>query len=345
MLLSKYRLPYSDTYTEIRHDGSPLILHSISELQGVKGFVIAPFHVSEDTPLVVIPAEGAHIAELPCQDNSVSAEGSLKDAGTHALSSDTVPAIAPMSEAYKLDFERFHNAIASGRFAKLVLARTSRQTLPTDDLDTLFRHYCSAYPRAMVMLFSTPQTGTWLMATPEILLDKEKSLYHTMALAGTMPYDEGLPLWSDKNKHEQNIVEQFIERTIAPFASQVIKDGPHTVRAGNLVHLRTDFRFHLKDERGVADVLSQLHPTPAVNGLPRCEATVFVLNNESIQRRYYSGFAGPLDLCGETHLYVSLRCMSIDGNQCCVYAGGGIMPESVAEDEWRETELKLISHV
>lgn len=331
MLLAKYRLPYSDTFIEVCHSGEPVLLHEIKELQGKRGFVITPFEPSDDTPLVIIPSEDADIAERPCPKETID------------FDKDTE--IKPIAESYKNDFKKFHDALVSGRFAKLVLARTSVQKKTTEDNDTLFCYFCQKYPRAMVMLFDTPQTGTWLMATPEILLDRQKSLYRTMALAGTMPYVEGLPLWSDKNKHEQNIVEQYIEKTISPYCDQIIKDGPQTVRAGNLIHLRTDFRFHLKDNASAADLLSMLHPTPAVCGLPKTEARQFILDNESIDRRYYSGFAGPYDLNGETHIYVSLRCMNIAADHYTIYAGGGIMKESVAEEEWKETELKLINRV
>ena len=111
------------------------------------------------------------------------------------------------------------------------------------------------------------------------------------------------------------------------------------------MHLRTDFRFHLKSEVSTAELLAKLHPTPAVCGLPKDEAKEFIIKNESIDRKYYSGFAGPLNLNGETHLYVSLRCMNIVDNQYIVYAGGGIMSESVVEEEWKETELKIINRV
>lgn len=332
MSFALYRLPYADTYTEIRHDGEPLILYALEDLQDKEGFVIAPFNITEKTPLILIPSKESLIEEKNIKvAKDIDKEGKGKE-------------INPISESYKKDFEKFHGAIAEGRFAKLVLARTSEQPKEGCDLSDLFFSICEEYPRAMVILFSSTQSGTWLMATPEILLDKQKSLFRTMALAGTMPYDEGLPQWSEKNKHEQNIVERYIEGIITPLCTQIIKDGPQSVRAGNLVHLRTDFRFHINNT-SVGELISKLHPTPAVCGLPKEEARDFILKNESTKRKYYSGFAGPLNLNGETHLYVSLRCMNIQDDKIVVYAGGGIMKESVVEDEWKETELKLIRRV
>ena len=259
MLLANYRLPYSDSFIEVRQSGEPILLYSVEELRGIEGFVIAPFDIAPQTPLVVIPAKGARITEKHCSQKPCPVNCYIKE-------------IMPLSASYKEDFNIFHEAITSGHFAKLVLARISRQEHPRQNPESLFLYFCQKYPRAMVMLFDTPQTGTWIMATPEILLEQQKSLLRTMALAGTMPFSEGFPEWSEKNKHEQNIVERYIENIISPFCDQIIKDGPQTVRAGNLMHLRTDFRFHLKSEVSTAELLAKLHPTPAVCGLPKDEA-------------------------------------------------------------------------
>jgi isochorismate synthase len=50
---------------------------------------------------------------------------------------------------------------------------------------------------------------------------------------------------------------------------------------------------------------------------------------------------GMLDPVGDTHLYVSLRCMNIEGNHYHLYAGGGLLKDSILEQEWQETEAKL----
>jgi isochorismate synthase len=88
-------------------------------------------------------------------------------------------------------------------------------------------------------------------------------------------------------------------------------------------------------------LLNLLHPTPAVAGLPKEEARRFILENEGYPRRYYSGFAGWLDTAGRSDLYVNLRCMHIRPHRLTLYSGGGLLPSSVMETEWRETEDKL----
>ncbi|GAY27552.1 isochorismate synthase [Prevotella sp. MGM1] len=50
---------------------------------------------------------------------------------------------------------------------------------------------------------------------------------------------------------------------------------------------------------------------------------------------------GPLAVGGDTHLYVSLRCMLMASGFCVLYAGGGLLKDSVEEMEWDETEAKM----
>lgn len=47
MSFALYRLPYADTYTEIRREGEPLALQNLEDLQDKVGFVIAPFSITK----------------------------------------------------------------------------------------------------------------------------------------------------------------------------------------------------------------------------------------------------------------------------------------------------------
>ena len=223
-----------------------------------------------------------------------------------------------------------------------MLSRCVQEQIPHDlQPEEVFWQACKKYPRQFVALFSTPQSGIWLMATPEILLDGDGTEWRTMALAGTMPYNENGIEWSAKNKAEQQYVSLYIKRCLERCADEIKEEGAYTTQAADLVHLRTDFSFKLRPDAAIGQLLSDLHPTPAVCGMPKDETKAFILANESNKRLYYSGFAGPLNLQGNTHIYVSLRCMQMQTGVCNLYAGGGILKESTEESEWKETEAKL----
>jgi len=334
-----YRLPHEDHATLIRQtDGEPAEYLSCAELNGRKGFVVAPFEVTAQQPILVIrPDEVERVSLLESGNREALATG--RDARKWKEKRDY----------YAIDFANFHSQLVSGAFRKIVLARCADEETPdTIPPLQLFHRACMLYPRMFIALVSTPKSGCWLTATPEILLDGKADAWRTIALAGTMKLEgehlagEGeASTWSTKNIQEQRIVATYITECLEQFTGEFHEEGPRTVRAANLVHLRSDFTFSLPDNRHLGDLLHALHPTPAVCGLPKRETFAFITHNEHTPRRYYSGFMGMLDPETETHLYVSLRCMNIEGNRYHLYAGGGLLKDSQEELEWQETEAKL----
>ena len=324
-----FRLPYQEEMTLIMQtSGEPLEVDACVELSGKSGFVIAPFAPSAECPVCIIrPDVVTHdipwdeLRWMPCQ---------------------TAPSVVSVPrEDYHIDFANFHAHLVNGDFAKLVLSRSI--FIPSDapvSPITLYQRACEWYPRMMITLMSTPQSGMWLVATPEILLSGGEKEWQTVALAGTMPFCEQV-LWSDKNIQEQRYVATYITEQLEQFTADFKESGPRTIRAGHLAHLRSDFRFRLNDSQGLGNLLNALHPTPAVCGLPKQEAFRFILHNEHHDRSYYSGFMGPLQVSGQTSLFVTLRCMELFQDGYRLYAGGGILKDSQEEQEWHETEIKL----
>ena len=330
-----YRLPYAEQCTLLEQtQGEPQTLQTCGALNGERGYVFAPFAVTPQTPLLLLRPDRRET--MACSE-----VGSCRLALHYA--SPTAGDHADDRSRYHVDFSNFHAQLQEGTFRKIVLARSL--TVPVDAAVSpfsLFQKACESYPRMFISLVSTPQGGTWLTATPEILLDRTTAgaPYKTVALAGTVPFEEDVR-WSEKNIREQRYVATYILETLERFSTQISEEGPFTVRAAHLAHLRSDYTFTLAENSHLGDLLQALHPTPAVCGLPKEDAFRFILHNESSERSYYSGFQGPLDPDGETHLYVSLRCMEIMHDRCRLYAGGGLLKVSDEEQEWQETETKL----
>ena len=327
-----YRLPHEDHATLIQQtEGEPVECFSCTELNGKSGFVIAPFEVKENQPILLIQGESKRVA---CGSGDVC----VREPSLDQISPDPT---------YAIDFANYHSQLELGTFRKIVLARCAdeKKEEKVEPMD-LFYRACALYPRMFIALVETEKSGCWLTATPEILLDGEGQDWRTIALAGTMKLEgdqlngEGETLrWSTKNIQEQLIVATYITECLEQFTGDFREEGPRTVRAANLVHLRSDFTFKLENQDHIGDLLQTLHPTPAVCGLPKREAFQFITRNEHSPRRYYSGFMGPLGQ--QTHLYVSLRCMNIERNVCHLYAGGGLLKDSTEEQEWTETEAKM----
>ncbi len=298
-------------------------------IDNIEGFVFAPFHISKSTPVIIIKnstPEKIHLPELRKTEHVAADEKSSK-------------------QQYSADFRKFYDFVDKGHAGKVVLARSSTQ-ITDEPLDAMamFTEACRNNPHAFTALVHNSVSGTWLMSTPEILLEHIGNDYHTMALAGTMltsSLESGM-CWSDKNIEEQKYVADYIRNAIKPYSNDIIEKGPYTSRSGNVSHLRTDFLFRSgKKEKSIGEIVSRLHPTPAVCGLPVSECETFIMEVESCEREYYSGFCGVVTNQTAARLYVTLRCMKINGNELTLYAGGGILRGSKLEEEWNETINKM----
>ena len=115
-------------------------------------------------------------------------------------------------------------------------------------------------------------------------------------------------------------------------------------QAANLIHLKTAFEFAEESlQNRLGDFLKALHPTPSVGGFPKSEACNFILANEKHDRRYYTGFLGPININEKTDIFVNLRCLQLFEKQFVLYSGAGITSSSVAVNEWAETDNKLFT--
>ncbi len=341
-----YRLPWkTEPEYKIQYEGGPEIVEKLEELNGKTGFVIAPFNNTRETPLVLIKPdlEGKGWKTFQEEIEKIFPDG-LVDGEVSFPETPWKESTYTDKERYLEAFNGFIVPLKQKKFEKLVLSRPAYFSRKEDfSVTDAFIQACNRYPRAFVYLCYTPQTGTWLGSTPEILLSGDRKRWHTIALAGTMPQESGKSAhsWSVKNKKEQAVVADYIRRQLKQSGIEPVEDGPYTVQAGPLVHLRSDFCFTLPDNNRLGELLALLYPTPAVCGLPKEAAFEFILEREGYNRKYYSGFIGWLAPESRSEIYVNLRCMEIKENILTLYAGSGIMPDSDAASEWEETEEKM----
>ena len=246
-------------------------------------------------------------------------------------------------------------AIKQKQFHKVVLSRTKKLTY-TDQFQPAraFQKLAKAYPHAFVSLVNLPdQKELWLGASPEVLVQqKSDGTFKTMSLAGTQKAkgdDENLIpkfeiRWGEKEIEEQALVSRYIIECFKKIRlREYLETGPKTVLAGNLYHLRTDFEVDtnaLNFPELSSVMLRLLHPTSAVCGVPKLPSLQFLTDIEGYDRSFYSGFLGPVQVEGDSNIFVNLRTVRLKNDVATFYAGAGITEESIPEREWEETELK-----
>ena len=267
-------------------------------------------------------------------------------------------------EQQKANFEAIvEKAIAEiqkGTFQKVVLSRTKTLKLPTHfNLCENFDRLCEKYASAFISMVYLPHENViWIGASPEILVSQNaQGIFKTMALAGTQSaFDQNgeliktsEALWRQKEIEEQALVSRYIINCLKKIrVREFEEDGPKTMIAGNLMHLRTDFLIDTQDinfPQLATVMLELLHPTSAVCGMPKEAATPFILENEGYDRSYYSGFLGPVNIKNESHLFVNLRTMKVHDTHATLYAGCGITADSSPTKEWNETQMKCLTLV
>jgi len=251
-------------------------------------------------------------------------------------------------ETYLDQVNAIKSSISTGAFQKAVLSRIRViEGAYIDLVPKIFQAFCRRHPNAFVYLFKSDE-HFWMGASPEPLLRLRDGKMSTVSLAGTRPYAEkhmDINRWTAKEVLEQEYVTRYIHDVLWAFQ---VKDyrvsSPYVKKAGNLVHLRTDFSFGLeKLADHLWDFVDAMHPTPAVAGQPKEDAISFIKNLEPHDRDYYTGFMGPVSEDQEVDLFVNLRCLKITPGYLSLYVGGGITLDSDPSDEWNETWWKVES--
>jgi len=297
----------------------------ITAFSNQAGFVFVPFHGENQ---VVIPFEG-----------NLFTQGNLSLL-------EKLTAVNLTSESnQKVAFENLVSkgvlAIQQGEFDKVVLSRKMVLKKQISIVAT-FQNLIATYPMAFRYLFFHPKIGLWMGATPEQLVKINQNQFETVALAGTQLYAENV-IWETKEKEEQQFVTNYILDKVNSKVNELIVTDAETVKAGNLVHLKSLISGELTADFQVSDLIKTLHPTPAVCGLPKDKTIDFILKNEGYNRKYYAGFLGEYNKENLTDLFVNLRCLEVENDVVNIYVGCGITKDSNPEKEFIETENKSMT--
>jgi len=252
---------------------------------------------------------------------------------------------------YEEAVQRAVERIRAGDLDKVVLAREVRVHAagpidPAPILDALR----AAFPACYCYCVGTPELAL-VGASPELLVRRDGERAQTVALAGTTrrsadpAVDDHLGeqlLRSDKDRGEQRIVTERIERALDPVSLWVAAaEEPVLVKVQNVQHLATPIRAQLAEPIPVLELAGRLHPTPAVGGEPNAAAQPLIPALEGLDRGWYAGAIGWTDLAEDGELCVALRCALLRDDLARLYAGCGIVADSDPAAELAETEVKL----
>lgn len=316
-------------------------IHTIDKLHdNYQGFIFHPYQVSSKYPVILIKNDFLLSEGNECHTFNIFLNKKPYCLLPHIQNYPELD----QKEYFEL-FDKFKAKLAAGDCNKLVLSRIKNiKVNQSFDVVEMFKRLNQQHPKSFNHLSYTPQSGVWLGASPELLFTVEAENAKTVALAGTQPKTKpnASPQgWNEKEIKEQKFVVDYIRNILNQhFPNKPIKTITESMEAGKMFHLKTVFTFPSLWIKNLSSLLYDLHPTPAVCGSPKDKAKLFIMKNEPHDRAYYAGYLGPLNLNKQTHLFVNLRCLTINGNTLSLFLGGGITRDSIAQNEWKETELK-----
>ena len=259
-------------------------------------------------------------------------------------------------------------ALKQNRAIKVVLARDSYLSSSLT-LGAALEHLATRF--ATTWTFSV---DGMIGASPEMLLQLREREVFSRVLAGTARrranMDQGeleqLANWlrgSPKNYREHQLAAASAVKALTPITEQLRVSEPFALTLPNVIHLATDIYGQVAGDTGALALVEALHPTAAVCGTPTAAAAQLIGELEGMDRERYAGPVGWVDWRGEGQWCIALRSGQVlaptaqtagtqsgpagypMGNQPVgsvrIFAGAGIMPDSVAADELAETNAKM----
>ncbi len=286
----------------------------------------------------------------------LEAEAFLARMESAALSSPSILNEININETSRAVWESTINRsvemIREDRIKKVVLARPIQVTGDhAVDVPVLLEYLGESCPSCFRFLFEFTPGTTFAGATPERLVSVSGARFTTAAIAGSIrrgdfPAEDKILgkqlLDSAKDQSEHLFVRDQILEKMSPLAKSLnIDSAPRLLRLPNIQHLRTDITGTLHADHSILNIVSALHPTPAVGGVPSEAALNVIREIEGFERGWYAAPVGWVDANGDGDFVVAIRSGLFHGKTNTLFGGAGIVADSDPQKEWDETGLKI----
>lgn len=262
----------------------------------------------------------------------------------------------PSQHLYQSTVGRAIHRIKTTSLQKVVLSR--RLDVPQQkELDhaAVTRHLAHENPSGFTYNIDVSDDGglkRFIGTSPELLVRRHGRLVESNPLAGSIPRSSNPDVdraradslvASRKDRYEHALVVEQVTSVLRRYCGQLlVPKEPRLIATPTMWHLSTPICGWLDDlavsslELGLA-----LHPTPAVCGHPVELAKRTIDDLEPFDRGYFCGLVGWCGPNGDGEWAVAIRCAEITSEVIRVYAGAGIVEESVPGQEYQETEAKM----
>ncbi|KAJ1310315.1 hypothetical protein OPQ81_007054 [Rhizoctonia solani] len=195
-------------------------------------------------------------------------------------------------------------------------------------------------------------------ASPETLCKVENNKVYNHAIAGTVkrgktPEEDaelGAQLLASAKDRAEHIMLVDLARNDVNRVCQ-----PKTVKVDELmrlekfshvIHITSQVSGLLREGKNRFDAFRSIFPAGTVSGAPKIKAIELVSELEGERRGVYAGAVGRFDFADDAmDTCIAIRTMTFKDGVAYLQAGGGIVFDSVEEDEYVETLNKLSANM
>jgi anthranilate synthase component I len=202
------------------------------------------------------------------------------------------------------------------------------------------------------MFYLKMQDRAIMGTSPETLVKVADDRIESYPIAGSRPItgepDRDAALAHDLLNDPKEIAEHVMLVDLARNdVGRVAKAGSVHVpafmdvqRYSHVQHIVSLVAGKLRDGADSFDVLRAAFPAGTVSGAPKVRAMEIIEELEPVRRGPYAGAVGYFSYNGDMDFAITIRALFAKGGTCHLQTGGGIVADSVPENEWMETEFK-----
>lgn len=244
-------------------------------------------------------------------------------------------------------FDLTQMAISMGEVKKVVpfACQTGKLRQPITSVQklTLLKRM-SETPESLYPYGEWDEASGFMGASPELFFELNNNDLRTMALAGTAGKDVPVEVFINdpkERKEHQYVIDDIVEQL--SIISDVAVAETRVVQFPSLNHLETKISAKLFARTSVDELIKRLHPTPALGIYPRGSYFQKFAQFPYQAERGLFGAPWGLETEGHVFLLVAIRKWDWVGKDVKIYAGCGVVKESVLEKEFAEILKKIDS--
>jgi len=240
--------------------------------------------------------------------------------------------------------------IAAGDIFQVVLSQRFEVDLKISPFE-IYRALRIVNPSPYMYFLKMPDT-TIVGSSPEMLVKIRGREVLYRPIAGTRPRgkteaeDEALAreLLADEKERAEHIMLVDLGRNdlgrVCKYGTVKVEELMVVERYSHVMHLVSSLRGELTDNADLLDTLMACFPAGTVSGAPKVRAMEIIDQLETTRRGVYSGAIMYVDFSNNLDSCIAIRTLVARGGKGYVQAGGGIVADSVPENEYTETVNK-----